>query len=94
MKVSNGGRTEVFGLFNYDPGNLKPEDKRPMFDVENASLCVMGLREICFGGSTFPVKVRERRGEETRTLGNDKEGGWIGWALYSGWQEKGKAGKP
>jgi hypothetical protein len=30
----------------------------------------------------------------SRTLVNDKEGGWIGWALYSGWQEKGRAGKP
>jgi hypothetical protein len=32
------------------------------------------------------VKVRERRGDETRTLKNDKEAGWIGWPLYSGRQ--------
>jgi hypothetical protein len=86
FKTSAGGRTEVFGMFLYDPGNLQKNDQRPIFDIDNASMCVMGLREICFGGSTYPVKVRERRGDETRTLKNDKEAGWIGWPLYSGRQ--------
>jgi len=85
FKTSDGGRTELLGMFCYDPGNLDKDDARPMFDVENASFSVAGLREINFGGSTYPIKVRERRGAETRMLRNDKEGGWIGWALYSGW---------
>ena len=55
-----------------------------MFDIDNASFSIAGVREINFGASTFPMKVRERRGDETRTLANDKESGWIGWALYRG----------
>jgi hypothetical protein len=82
FRTSDGGRTEVFGMFCYDPGNLDKNDARPMFDVENASSSVAGLREINFGGSTYPIKVREQRGAETRMLRNEKEGGWIGWALY------------
>lgn len=82
FRTSDGGRTEVFGMFCYDPGNLDKNDTRPMFDVENASFSVAGLREINFGGSTYPIKVREQRGAETRMLRNEKEGGWIGWALY------------
>jgi hypothetical protein len=57
---------------------LKKDDRRPIFDVDNAPFSVAGLREMTFGGSTYPLKVRERRGEETRTLGNDQESGWIG----------------
>jgi hypothetical protein len=84
FRTSGGGRTELFGMFNYGPGNLKADDGRPMFDIENACFSMAGLREIAFGGRTFPVKVRETRGRDTRTLGSDKEHGWIGWALYSG----------
>jgi len=32
-------------------------------------------------GNTYPVKARERRGEEVRL---EKGGGWIGWALFRG----------
>ncbi len=78
-------RTEVLGVFNYGPG-IKDGDVRPMFDVDGGSFTVAGLREITFGKHCWFVKVRERRGGETRTLGSDKEGGWIGWALYSGWK--------
>lgn len=88
FKTSGGGRTEAFGMFNYGPGNLKKDDARPMFDIDNASFSIAGVREITFGASTFPMKVRERRGEETRTLGNDKEQGWIGWALFRAGQVK------
>ena len=87
VRTSDGGRTEVFGAFIYDPGDLRPDDRRPIFDIDNASLCVMGIREICFGRQTYPVKVRERRGNDTRTLGTAPgEHGWIGWSLFSGWQ--------
>ena len=86
VRTANGGRTEVFGSFIYDTGNLSKDDRRPMFDIDNASLSIMGLREISFGGSTYPIKVRERRGSDTRTLGTAPgEHGWIGWPLYSGW---------
>ena len=87
VRTSDGGRTEVFGAFIYDPGDLRPADRRPIFDIDNAATCVMGIREICFGRQTYPVKVRERRGNDTRTLGTAPgEHGWIGWSLFSGWQ--------
>jgi hypothetical protein len=91
VRTSDGGRTEVFGAFIYDPGDLRPDDRRPMFDIDNASLCVMGIREICFGRHTYSVKVRERRGAEVRTLGAAPgEHGWIGWPLFSGWPPAGE----
>lgn len=62
FRTSDGGRTELLGLFCYDPGNLAKDDARPMFDVESAAFSVAGLREINFGGSTYPLKVREKRG--------------------------------
>jgi len=82
--TTSGGRTELFGIFNYGPG-IPGNDRRPMYDIQDASLSVMGLREIVFGGGAWPVKVRERRGGQTRILGADKEPGWTGWALYSGY---------
>ena len=44
----------------------------------DADFSAAGVRELSFG-NTFPVKVRERRGEELRT---ENGGGWIGWALF------------
>jgi len=85
FRTSAGGRTEVLGMFLYDPGNLKEDDTRPIFDIDNASFSVAGLREINFGGHTYTVKVREKRGDETRTLDKKNEGGWIGWSLFKGW---------
>jgi polygalacturonase len=78
--TEDGGQTEILGLFNYAP-DIAATDLRPEFDVSNACFCAMGVWEISFG-NTFPVKVRETRLGDTRT---EKGGGWIGWALYSGW---------
>jgi hypothetical protein len=85
-RTSAGGRTELLGMFNYHSGNFKGHETSPMFDVDEASFSIAGLREITFGKSTYPIKVREKRGEATSNLDNQKEGGWIGWALFSGWQ--------
>jgi hypothetical protein len=85
IRTENGGRTEVFGVFMYGFGT-PPEDNRPLFDIDNAQMCVMGIREIAFNAPTYNVKVRERRGNETREFSlKPGEHGWIGWALYSGW---------
>jgi len=75
--TSDGGRTEVLGMFVYGFGT-EESDHRPLFDIVDASLCVMGLREIAFAGNCYPVKVREKRGNEVRTLESDREQGWIG----------------
>ncbi len=82
VRTEKAGRTEAYGTFNYGPG-VKDNDTRPMFDVLDASLAVQGLRELCFGGNCWPVKVREQQGADTRLLDSKKEGGWIGWSTYS-----------
>ncbi|MFN0066948.1 MAG: hypothetical protein ACKVYV_04855, partial [Limisphaerales bacterium] len=74
-----GGQTEIFGLFNYGPGDIAKDDARPAFDFHEAAGALMGVREISFG-QDFPVKLREVRGGEERLK---KGGGWIGWALFS-----------
>jgi len=82
FRTSDGGRTELLGLFNYGPGNIAADDVRPMFDTVDAAACFMGVREIGFGG-VWPVKARERRNGETRALTLPQgEHGWIGWSMY------------
>lgn len=83
VHTSAGGRTEVIGTFVYGPG-IKEGDRRPIFEVTDARLSVVGLRELAFGGHCYFVKVKETRAGVTRELGSDREGGWIGWSLYSG----------
>lgn len=85
IRTCDGGRTEVFGVFMYGFGT-PPEDNRPIFDIDNAKMCVMGIREIAFNAPTYNVKVRERRSDETREFRlKPGEHGWIGWVLYNGW---------
>lgn len=87
VRTSGGGRTEAMGVLNYGPG-LKATDRRPAFDVEDASLSILGLRELNFGGDAYPVKVRERRGNVTRTWSTPPgEHGWIGWSAFSARRE-------
>lgn len=82
-----GGRTEILGLFNYG-GYPDEHDERPLFVVEEGSFSVTGLREIAFDSHTATNKVREKRGAESRLLSRHREGGWIGWTLYSGFRER------
>ena len=77
--TDQGGRTEILGLFNYAP-NIAKDDARPAFDVADAAMSAAGVREISFG-NTYPVKVREARGDDVRT---ETGGGCIGWSLFSG----------
>jgi hypothetical protein len=68
-------------MFNYGPG-VSSDDRRPIVHTDNSPFCLMGAREIVFGGNAFPVKVREIRGNEVSAV---EGGGWIGWSMYSGW---------
>jgi hypothetical protein len=79
--TTRGGRTEVFGMFQYTNTSIAKTDTRPLFLVENAALSVMGLREICHTGKPYVVKARETRGDQTRVLTSQTEGGWTGWSL-------------
>ncbi|MEK7954330.1 glycosyl hydrolase family 28-related protein [Luteolibacter soli] len=83
--TESGGRTEIVGLFNYG-GTTEEMDPRPSFVIEDASFSVAGLREIAFDQHTALNKVRERRGDQTRTLDKHTEGGWIAWPLFSGFK--------
>lgn len=85
VRTSARGRTEILGMFLYGNG-MDAKDLRPIFDIEDAAFSVAGLREIAFAGNCYPVKVCEKRGGEVHRLGSDREQGWIGWALYSGWR--------
>jgi hypothetical protein len=76
-----GGKTEVFGIFNYG-GSPEEMDMRPSFLVEESSFSIAGLREIAFDSHTAYNKVREKVGSNTKVLDKQKEGGWIGWSLY------------
>jgi len=77
-RTEAGGQAEVFGLFNYGPGDIAKDDPRPAFEVKDAAFALMGAREISFG-EPYPVKLREtRKGESRQVTGS----GWIGWALY------------
>lgn len=80
-RTDSGGQTEVFGLFNYTTGGLKPDDRRPAFDSDDSAFALMGAREISFD-NTFPVKAREFRGDAEKRV---EGGGWIGWTMYSAW---------
>jgi hypothetical protein len=83
IRTSDGGRTELLGMFLYGPGNIAADDLRPIFDTHNASATFMGVREIGFG-SVYSIKARETRGSETRTLSAAPgEHGWIGWAMLT-----------
>ena len=42
--------------------------------------------EIAFPRDPSVIDLRVEFG----ALGSDKEGGWIGWALYSGWKPAGR----
>jgi hypothetical protein len=89
-RTSAGGHTELLGMFNYHSGDFKDHEASPMFEVDGASLSIAGLREITFGKSTYPIKVREKFAGIIQMLDNKEEGGWIGWALFKGAGEPSK----
>ncbi len=81
--AATGGRTELFGVYNYGSG-LKDDDRRTMFDLTDARFGVYGLREIAFAGHTWKRKVVERRGATVKELGEEPGHGWIGWSGFVG----------
>jgi len=83
-RTTSGGRTEIFGAFQYTNEPIAETDRRPMFDVNNAWLSVAGVREICHNGQPYVIKVREQRGEEVRELDKLRAPGWTSWPLYNG----------
>jgi hypothetical protein len=66
--TSRGGKTELYGCYEYTTEAVKDDDERAMFEVTDAALSVAATREVCFHGQPFAVKLRETRGGETKLL--------------------------
>ncbi len=66
--TSAGGKTELYGCYEYTTDAVKDDDERAMFEVTDGSLSVAATREVCFTGKPFAVKLRETRGADTKTL--------------------------
>lgn len=72
-----GGKTELYGLYEYTTEAVKEGDERPMFEVIDASLSVAATREVCFHGQPFVVKLHEQRGKETKRIKKGESDGTI-----------------
>jgi Pectate lyase superfamily protein len=76
-----GGRTELFGAYEYATESVEANDLRPIFMVDNATVSIAAVREVNFNGKPFVVKVLERRGSEIRRL--TQKSNINEWALFS-----------
>ncbi|MDX2053424.1 MAG: glycosyl hydrolase family 28-related protein [Polyangiaceae bacterium] len=83
-RTTSGGRTEIFGAFEYTNEPIDDKDRRPMFAVKDAWLSIAGIREICHNGQPYVVKLREERDDDVRELDKVREPGWTAWPLYNG----------
>ncbi len=63
-----GGKSELYGLYEYTTEQVKDDDKRGMFEVVDGSLSVAATREVCFHGLPYSRKLIETRGKETKLL--------------------------
>lgn len=68
LETRGGGRSEVLGGFSYTTtaGKLAP-----MFVNDNASVFAF-FAEVCYSGDPFAVRIKETRGAETKTVGQDQ----------------------
>jgi hypothetical protein len=74
IKTINGGKTEVMGAFVY---TNQPSSGGTMFQVEDASFSVAGLKELIQGSNVaFETVVEDIRSGDTTRLTN--AGGWEG----------------
>jgi hypothetical protein len=72
-----GGKTELYGLFEYTTEAVKEADERPMFEVIDGSLSVAATREVCFHGQPFVVKLHEQRGKEAKRINKGESDGTL-----------------
>ncbi len=63
-----GGKSELYGLYEYTTEQVKEADERPMFEVIDSSMSVAATREVCFHGMPFVVKLHETRGKVTTRI--------------------------
>ncbi len=72
-----GGKTELYGCYEYTTEQVKETDTRAMFEVVDSSLSVAATREICFTGMPYVIKLTETRGKETKVLKKGQTDGTI-----------------
>jgi hypothetical protein len=78
IATAKGGRTEVFGVLNYNNEGVKRDQDVPFFLVDGGSLLVAGYREVHFGGNWWRVPVRVVDGREKLEHPPAK---WQTWSL-------------
>jgi hypothetical protein len=76
-KTSGGGKSELYGCYEYSNTPVEDQDERPMFEVIDGSLSVAATREVCFTGKPFVIKLIETRGTETKRLKRGDSDGTI-----------------
>lgn len=64
----NGGKSELYGLYEYTTEQVAENDDRPMFEVIDSMMSVAGTREVCFHNLPYKIKLYEKRGQEVRTI--------------------------
>ncbi len=72
-----GGKSELYGLYEYTTEAVKEGDERPMFEVVDSAMSVAATREVCFHGQPFVVKLHEVRGQETKRIKKGDSDGTI-----------------
>jgi hypothetical protein len=72
-----GGKTELYGCYEYTTEAVKDGDERPMFEVIDSAMSVAATREVCFTGQPFVVKLHEQRGKETKRIKKGDSDGTI-----------------
>jgi Pectate lyase superfamily protein len=63
-----GGKTELYGCYEYTTEQVADDDKRAMFEVIDGSLSVAATREVCFHGKPYSLKLVDTRGNETKRI--------------------------
>jgi Pectate lyase superfamily protein len=83
--TTSGGRTELFGAYEYTTEQVADGDKRAMFEVKDASFSVAATREVCFHGKPYALRLVEKRGETELTIPRGKIDGTQ--VLLSAWKK-------
>ena len=69
--TTEGGRTELHGIYCYTNTPVDPDDPTPIFLCKNASMLVTGFRETCFNGKPYVHKAVVR--DEGREMVLDRK---------------------
>lgn len=77
----NGGRTEIYGAYELTNKQIDPEDTRAIFEVRNAELFAAGVKEQCFHGKPYPIKLRTAEDEAAVDLDRKRLAGKT-WSIF------------